>query len=56
VEFNNDGIPYAGIIIKLNYKTATVRLTDGSGEWRISYRFLSKLIDSKANYIAGELL
>jgi hypothetical protein len=56
VEFNNDGTPYNGIIIRLNHKTATVRLTNGTGEWRVSYRCLSKLIDSKANYIAGELL
>ena len=41
VEFNNDGIP-SGIIIRLNYKTATVRLTDGSGEWRVSYHCLNR--------------
>ncbi len=55
VEFDYDGAPHNGTIIKLNYKTATIRVSAYDGLWRIPYHCLSKLIDSKANYIVGEL-
>ncbi len=56
VEFNHDGNQYVGKIVRLNTKTAPIRVAEHSGLWRVTYHCLSKLIDSKVNYIAGELV
>ena len=56
VEFNHDGNQYVGKIVRLNSKTATIRVAEHSGLWRVTYYGLSKIIDSNANYIAGELV
>ena len=55
VEFSCDGNIYSGKIIRLNPKTASICISDHQ-TWRVSYHFLTKLIDSNANYIVGELL
>jgi len=56
VEFIIEGKHYNGKIIKLNHKTATIQIQEQSGKWRVSYCFLSKLIDSQARIIIGELV
>ena len=57
VEFICEGIYYSGKITKLNPKTASVKLQEQpAGTCRVSYCFLTKLIDSQARSIVGELL
>ena len=57
VEFICEGIYYSGKITKLNPKTASVKLQEQpASTWRVSYCFLTKLIDCQARSIVGELL
>lgn len=57
VEFICEGIYYSGTITKLNPKTASIKIPDQpASTWRVSYCFLTKLIDSQARSIVGELL
>ena len=56
VEFIIEGKHYNGKIIKLNPKTATIQIQEPSGRWRVSYCLLTKLIDSQARVIIGELI
>lgn len=45
VGFNKDSIQIIGIIIRLNYKTATI-VTKDNHRWRVSYNYLFKIIDA----------
>lgn len=56
VEFTNSDKYYCGKIIKLNPKTAKVKLFDQFVTWLVYYGNLNKLIDSNANCIIGELI
>ena len=56
VEFTHDRIIHNGNIIRLNHKTATIRVGTHVGLWRVSYNCLSKLIDGDARTIVGELV
>ena len=56
VEFINEGQHFSGSIIKLNFKTATIKINEQPGTWRVSYCLLTKLIDSTARAIVGELI
>ncbi|MGI9214854.1 MAG: hypothetical protein ACR2HS_04210, partial [Gammaproteobacteria bacterium] len=56
VEFINEGQHFTGSIIKLNFKTATIKINEQPGTWRVSYCLLTKIIDSTARSIVGELI
>ncbi|MFH1915231.1 MAG: hypothetical protein ABIK45_13270 [Pseudomonadota bacterium] len=43
-----------GVVVKLNRKTATVRLTDGE-QWRVSYGLLFYVLDAQTGTIEGML-
>lgn len=45
VGFNRDGTEIAGIVIRLNQKTASL-ITKGHHRWRVPYRLLHKVIDA----------
>ncbi len=45
VGFNKDDTQIVGIIIRLNYKTATI-ITKDNRRWRVSYSYLFKIIDA----------
>jgi hypothetical protein len=45
VGFNHDGQPVSGMVIRLNYKTASILAVD-SRRWRVSYGCLYKVIDA----------
>jgi len=55
VEFISDGNHLNGSIIKLNSKTASVKIKEQPGVWRVSYCLLTKVIDGSASSIIGEL-
>lgn len=56
VEFASEGRHFSGSITKLNHKTASVKIKDQPETWRVSYCLLTKLIDSTARSIIGELI
>lgn len=56
IEFISEGKHYSGKITKLNPKTAIIKTSEQPGKWRVSYCFLTKLIDSEAKLIMGELV
>ena len=56
VEFISEGIHLSGSIIKLNFKTATVKIKEQPGTWRVSYCLITKLIDGTTRAIVGELI
>ena len=57
VEFICEGVYCSGKIIKLNPKTASIKIPEQpAGAWWVSYCFLTKLIDSQARSIVVELL
>jgi hypothetical protein len=56
IEFTGDNRHYSGVITKLNPKTATIKVAEQLVKWRVSYCLLTKIIDSTAKSIVGELI